>query len=179
MIGDMCNEINFDIHFCRDEETHFACELATMQDFESVHPDSSVTCHQDLKSWDTFYHVASRLIGECTTIVAVEDGKVIGVANYICSSAYGTINYLYVLPKCRHQGIGNALLKRAEEHMATTSICFARAPVNLFGDSAIAFCKKMGYSERKKKKKKRIKPLKEATAEASNSSPNGCDECGL
>ena len=117
MIGDMCNEINFDIHFCRDEETHFACELATMQDFESVHPDSSVTCHQDLKSWDTFYHVASRLIGECTTIVAVEDGKVIGVANYICSSAYGTINYLYVLPKCRHQGIGNALLKRAEEHM--------------------------------------------------------------
>lgn len=33
MIGDMCNEINFDIHFCRDEETHFACELATMQDF--------------------------------------------------------------------------------------------------------------------------------------------------
>lgn len=72
---------------------------------------ASVTCHQDLKSWDTFYHVASRLIGECTTIVAVEDGKVIGVANYICSSAYGTINYLYVLPKCRHQGIGNALLK--------------------------------------------------------------------
>lgn len=63
--------------------------------------------------------------------------------------------------------------------MATTSICFARAPVNLFEDSAIAFCKKMGYSERQVIMKKRIKPLKEATAEASNSSPNGCDECGL
>ena len=62
--------------------------------------------------------------------------------------------------------------------MATTSICFARAPVNLFEDSAIAFCKKMGYSERQVIIKKRIKPLKEATAEASNSSPNGCDECG-
>ena len=65
------------------------------------------------------------------------------------------------------------------EDMATTSICFARAPVNLFEDSAIAFCKKMGYSERQVIMKKRIKPLKEATAEASNSSPNGCDECGL
>lgn len=63
--------------------------------------------------------------------------------------------------------------------MATTSICFARAPVYLFEDSAIAFCKKMGYSERQVIMKKRIKPLKEATAEASNSSPNGCDECGL
>lgn len=50
MIGDMCNEINFDIHFCRDEETHFACELATMQDFESVHPDSSVIFMKTLDS---------------------------------------------------------------------------------------------------------------------------------
>lgn len=64
-----------------------------MEDFEAIHPDSQVNRHQDIKNWETFYYAASRLIDECTTIVATQDGEVIGLVNYMCASAYGTINY--------------------------------------------------------------------------------------
>jgi len=179
MIGNMCNKTSYDIHFCMDDEKPFACELAAMGDFEGIHPYSGVTPHQDLKTWETFYYVASQLIDECTTLVATQGGKVIGIVNYMCASAYGTINYLYVLPNWRHHGVGSALLRNAESHMASASIRFSRVLVNLYEDSTMKFCKGMGYSVRQVIMKKRIKPLKEATAEASNSSPNGCDECGL
>ena len=86
-----------------------------MEDFEAIHPDSQVNRHQDIKNWETFYYAASRLIDECTTIVATQDGEVIGLVNYMCASAYGTINYLYVLPNWRSQGVGKALLENAEK----------------------------------------------------------------
>ena len=167
----------YDIHLCRNEEKLVACELAAMEDFEGIHPDMKTTRHQDLKNWGTFYRVASQLIDECPTIVATEDGKVIGLVNYTCASAYGTINYLYVLPNRRHQGVGKALLENAEKHIATDSIRFARVSVNLYEDSIIKFCKKMGYSARQVIMKKSIKSMEEETLKNANGFPNGRDEC--
>lgn len=173
----MCHEITYDIHPCRNDEKLDAYELAAMEDFEGIHPDRKASRHQDIKNWETFYHVASQLIDECTTIVATEDGKVIGLVNYMCSSAYGTINYLYVLPNWRRQGVGRALLENAEKHIAAASIRFARVSVNLYEDSIIEFYKKMGYSTRQVIMKKSIKSMEEETVKNTNGFPNGCDEC--
>ena len=130
----MCHKTKYDIHFCTDDEKTVAYELAAMEDFEAIHPDSQVNRHQDIKNWETFYYAASRLIDECTTIVATQDGEVIGLVNYMCASAYGTINYLYVLQNWRSQGVGKALLENAEKHIAAASIRFARISVNLYED---------------------------------------------
>lgn len=69
----MCHKTKYDIHFCTDDEKTVAYELAAMEDFEAIHPDSQVNRHQDIKNWETFYYAASRLIDECTTIVATQD----------------------------------------------------------------------------------------------------------
>lgn len=158
----MCHKTKYDIHFCTDDEKTVAYELAAMEDFEAIHPDSQVNRHQDIKNWETFYYAASRLIDECATIVATQDGEVIGLVNYMCASAYGTINYLYVLPNWRSQGVGKALLENAEKHIAAASIRFARISVNLYEDSKIEFCKKMGYSARQVIMKKSIKSIEES-----------------
>lgn len=158
----MCHKTKYDIHFCTDDEKTAAYELAAMEDFEAIHPDSQINRHQDIKNWETFYYAASRLIDECTTIVATQDGEVIGLVNYMCASAYGTINYLYVLPNWRSQGVGKALLENAEKHIAAASIRFARISVNLYEDSKIEFCKKMGYSARQVIMKKSIKSIEES-----------------
>lgn len=79
----MCKKISYEIHLCKVNEKPLACELAAMEDFEGIYPDSNITRHQDPKTWETFYHIASRLIDECTTLVATESGKVIGLVNYI------------------------------------------------------------------------------------------------
>lgn len=171
----MCQEITYDIHLCRDDERPFACELAAMEDFEGIHSDYNITRHQDLKNWESFYHVASLSIDECTTIVATEGEKVIGLVNFMCT-AYGTINYLYVLPEWRHQGIGKALLKNAEKHIASASIPFSRVLVNSYEDTAIEFYKKMGYSTRQVIMKKSIRPIVDNTLEHYSSSLNECDE---
>ncbi len=172
----MCKKISYEIHLCKENEKPLACELAAMEDFEGIYPDSNITRHQDLKTWETFYHIASQLIDECTTLVATEDGKVIGLVNYICASAYGTINYLYVLPAWRHQGVGKALLKSAENGIASASIRFARVAVNLNEDSVIKFCKEMGYSVRQVIMKKRITPSEDASLDYSSCLSNECDE---
>ena len=96
--------------------------------------------------------------------------------NYICASAYGTINYLYVLPAWRHQGVGKALLKSAENGIASASIRFARVAVNLNEDSVIKFCKEMGYSVRQVIMKKRITPSEDASLDYSSCLSNECDE---
>ena len=158
----MCHKTKYDIHFCTDDEKTVAYELAAMEDFEAIHTDSQINRHQDIKNWETFYYAASRLIDECTTIVATQDGEVIGLVNYMCASAYGTINYLYVLPNWRSQGVGKALLENAEKHIAAASIRFARISVNLYEDSKIEFCKKMGYSARQVIMKKSIKSIEES-----------------
>ena len=101
----MCKKISYEIHLCKEDEKPLACELAAMEDFEEIYLDSNITRHQDLKTWETFYHIASQLIDECTTLVATEGGNVIGLVNYICASAYGTINYLYVLPVLQRDGL--------------------------------------------------------------------------
>ena len=173
----MCHEITYDIHPCRNDEKLDAYELAAMEDFERIHPDNKVNRHQDINSWETFYHVASQLIDECPTIVATEDEKVVGLVNYTCASAYGTVNYLYVLPNWRHQGVGKALLENAETRIATSSIRFARVSVNLCEGSIIEFCEKMGYRARQVIMKKSIKPMEEEAVKNTNMFPNGCDEC--
>lgn len=172
----MCKKISFEIHLCKEDEKTLACELAAMEDFEGIYPDINIARRQNLKTWETFYHIASRLIDECTTLVATEDGKVIGLVNYICASAYGTINYLYVLPAWRHQGVGKALLKSAENGIASASIRFARVTVNLNEDSVIMFCKEMGYSVRQVIVKKRITPPEDVSLDYSGCLSNECDE---
>ena len=172
----MCKKISYEIHLCKEDENPLACELAAMEDFEEIYLDSNITRHQDLKTWETFYHIASQLIDECTTLVATEGGNVIGLVNYICASAYGTINYLYVLPAWRHHGVGKALLKSAENGIASASIRFARVAVNLNEDSAIMFCKEMGYSVRQVIMKKRITPSEDVSLDYSSCLSNECDE---
>lgn len=172
----MCKKISYEIHLCKEDEKPLACELAAMEDFEEIYLDSNITRHQDLKTWETFYHIASQLIDECTTLMATEGGNVIGLVNYICASAYGTINYLYVLPAWRHQGVGKALLKSAENGIASASIRFARVAVNLNEDSAIMFCKEMGYSVRQVIMKKRITPSEDVSLDYSSCLSNECDE---
>lgn len=46
----MCHKTKYDIHFCTDDEKTVAYELATMEDFEAIHPDSQVNRHQDIKN---------------------------------------------------------------------------------------------------------------------------------
>lgn len=60
----MCHKTKYDIHFCTDDEKTVAYELAAMEDFEAIHPDSQINRHQDIKNWETFYYAASRLIDE-------------------------------------------------------------------------------------------------------------------
>ena len=38
----MCHKTKYDIHFCTDDEKTGAYELAAMEDFEAIHPDSQV-----------------------------------------------------------------------------------------------------------------------------------------
>lgn len=58
----MCHKTKYDIHFCTDDEKTVAYELAAMEDFEAIHPDSQVNRHQDIKNWETFYYAASLSI---------------------------------------------------------------------------------------------------------------------
>lgn len=46
----MCHKTKYDIHFCTDDEKTVAYELAAMEDFEAIHPDSQVNRHQDIKT---------------------------------------------------------------------------------------------------------------------------------
>lgn len=152
----MSQKSRYEFRLCRDEDRPAAAELATMEDFERLHPDNSIAHDKDLENWDMFYRVAEQAINECSTIVATEKEQLIGVVNFSCSSAYGTINYLYVRPEWRRQGIGGELLKHVENQIAASSIRFARVLVDPHNAALIKFCENLGYSARQLIMKKRV-----------------------
>lgn len=171
----MSQKSKYEFRICRDKDKPAAIELAAMEDFERLHPDSSIAHDEDLENWNLFYHVAEQTINECSTIVAAEKELLIGVVNYSCSSAYGNINYLYVLPEWRQQGIGSTLLRHAENQIASSAIRFARVLVDPHDSALISFCESLGYSEGQLIMKKRVKTAENAFPEASDILSSGSD----
>lgn len=172
----MYQNSKYEFRLCRSEEKPSAAELAAMEDFERLHPDNILAHDEDLANWDLFYHVAEQAINECSTIVAAEKERLIGIVNFSCSSVYGNINYLYVLPEWRRQGIGSTLLAYAENQIASDSIRFARVLVDPHDTALIKFCESIGYEERQLIMKKRVHRTEDVFLINYDSLSDGSDE---
>lgn len=172
----MSQKPKYEFRLCRDEDKPAAAELAAMEDFERLHPDNSIAHNEDLENWNLFYHVAEQAIDECSTIVAAENERLIGIVNFSCSSAYGNINYLYVLPEWRQQGVGGMLLRCAEDQIASSAIRFARVLVDPHDSALISFCESLGYSERQLIMKKRVHLTEDAFLQTFDSLSDGSDD---
>lgn len=96
-------------------------------------------------------HLAS-LIVDGNVVVAEADGDVVGVVVYsrrdgplVRTEAVGVVEYLYVEPDRRGEGIGSTLLERAEDALAEMGVTAVDVGALADNDAAIAFYERAGY----------------------------------
>jgi N-acetylglutamate synthase-like GNAT family acetyltransferase len=76
-----------------------------------------------------------------------QDGKLLGLVEMIPQPDYLLIENLAVHPSCQGKGLGDILLKHAEEHAGSLGLNETRLYTNAKFAANIAFYARRGYSE--------------------------------
>ena len=100
-------------------------------------------------------------------LVCEKSGKISGYAygterkvensHFTIERRYIQVNDLYVLPECRKQGIGRALLEACREHSLKRGISTLEIGVYAFNQDALVFYNKLGYTPYAIRLSKKIK----------------------
>ena len=85
-----------------------------------------------------------RVIREHTTLVAEQDGRVVGVTNLDVSTDPPTVWKLYVLPAFHHRGIGSQLLDAVIDALPADATAL-QLDVMQGNDPAFAFYRRRGF----------------------------------
>lgn len=142
-------------HFELVDSCRAEFELATENTWFSTQPHTFSGNEESIrfKIINIQLYCFSTAVGIIAFKIQLEKNDPFWIAN---AQYYGTINYLYVRPEWRRQGIGGELLKHVENQIAASSIRFARVLVDPHNAALIKFCENLGYSERQLIMKKRV-----------------------
>ena len=91
-------------------------------------------------------NIQRKLAVQCELfLVATIDSKIVGTAMAGYDGHRGWVYYVAVSPRHRRQGIGTALMKRAEEELAKLGCPKLNLQVRASNEEVVAFYRKLGY----------------------------------